>query len=40
MPDIQTADTVEKIFIGKGGQPAWLTPALGNRHGLLTGQAV
>ena len=27
----------EKIFIGKGDQPAWLTLALGNRHGLVTG---
>ncbi|HET7887535.1 MAG TPA: helicase HerA-like domain-containing protein [Bradyrhizobium sp.] len=35
--DIQTADTVEKIFIGKGEQPAWLTLALANRHGLVTG---
>ncbi len=31
------ADTNEKIFIGKGEQPAWLTLALGNRHGLVTG---
>src|ERR1700692_3967718 len=31
------ADTAEKIFIGKGDQPAWLTLALGNRHGLVTG---
>ena len=31
------ADTGEKIFIGKGEQPAWLTLALGNRHGLVTG---
>lgn len=31
------ADTDEKIFIGKGEQPAWLTLALGNRHGLVTG---
>lgn len=37
IPDIQTADTVEKIFIGKGEQPAWLTLALANRHGLVTG---
>jgi DNA helicase HerA-like ATPase len=36
-PDIQTADTVEKIFIGKGEQPAWLTLSLANRHGLVTG---
>src|SRR6202789_855091 len=31
------ADTAERIFIGKGEQPAWLTLALGNRHGLVTG---
>src|ERR1700690_1807946 len=31
------ADTAEKILIGKGDQPAWLTLALGNRHGLVTG---
>src|SRR5271170_1526401 len=31
------ADTGEKIFIGKGEQPAWLTLTLGNRHGLVTG---
>src|SRR6201999_123546 len=36
-PDTQTADTNEKIFIGKGEQPAWLTLALANRHGLVTG---
>src|SRR5436309_1149774 len=35
--DPQTADTAEKIFIGKGEQPAWLTLRLGNRHGLVTG---
>ena len=35
--DDKTADTAEKIFIGKGEQPAWLTLALGNRHGLVTG---
>src|SRR5579859_1987843 len=35
--DPQTADTAEKIFIGKGEQPAWLTLGLGNRHGLVTG---
>jgi DNA helicase HerA-like ATPase len=33
----ELADTGEKIFIGKGEQPAWLTLALGNRHGLATG---
>src|ERR1700744_2793831 len=30
-------DTAEKISIGKGDQAAWLTLALGNRHGLVTG---
>jgi uncharacterized protein len=35
--DNKTADTGEKIFIGKGDQPAWLTLAVGNRHGLVTG---
>src|ERR1700685_3151265 len=36
-PDTQTADTAEKIFIGKGEQPALLTLGLPNRHGLVTG---
>ena len=31
--DSTLADTDEKIFIGKGEQPAWLTLALANRHG-------
>src|ERR1700726_2783849 len=36
--DNKMADTDEKIFIGKGDeQPAWLTLALANRHGLVTG---
>src|SRR6266404_4286605 len=35
--DNNTADTDEKIFIGKGEQPVWLTLALANRHGLVTG---
>src|SRR6201998_2867527 len=35
--DNQTADTTEKIFIGKSEQPTWLTLALANRHGLVTG---
>ena len=35
--DNTIADTDEKIFIGKGEQQAWLTLALGNRHGLVTG---
>jgi uncharacterized protein len=33
----ELADTSEKIFVGKGEQSAWLTLALGNRHGLVTG---
>jgi hypothetical protein len=35
--DNPTADTDERIFIGKGAQPAWLTLGLANRHGLVTG---
>src|SRR5450755_689926 len=35
--DNNMADTDEKIFIGKGEQPAWLTLGLANRHGLVTG---
>ena len=35
--DNKTADTDEKIFIGKGEQAAWLALALANRHGLVTG---
>jgi DNA helicase HerA-like ATPase len=35
--DNMMADTDEKVFVGKGEQPAWLTLALGNRHGLVTG---
>jgi DNA helicase HerA-like ATPase len=35
--DAATADTGERIFIGKGEQPAWLTLGLANRHGLVTG---
>jgi uncharacterized protein len=35
--DNEMADTDEKIFIGKGEKTAWLTLALGNRHGLCTG---
>jgi DNA helicase HerA-like ATPase len=35
--DNNIADTGEKIFIGKGDQPAWLTLSVGNRHGLVTG---
>src|SRR5437899_10484235 len=37
MSDNSVADTDEKIFIGKGDEPAWLTFALANRHGLVTG---
>jgi len=35
--DTPMADTGERIFIGKGEQPAWLTLGLANRHGLVTG---
>src|SRR5712672_4096668 len=35
--DNKMADTAEKVFIGKGEQPAWLTLGLANRHGLVTG---
>jgi DNA helicase HerA-like ATPase len=35
--DNKIADTDEKIFIGKGEQPVWLTLGLANRHGLVTG---
>src|ERR1700726_4604925 len=35
--DNNVADTEEKILIGKGEQPAWLTLGLANRHGLVTG---
>src|SRR3979411_2649334 len=35
--DNKMADTDEKIFIGKGELPAWLTLGLANRHGLVTG---
>jgi uncharacterized protein len=35
--DNKMADSDEKIFIGKGEQPAWLTLGLANRHGLVTG---
>src|SRR6201990_455007 len=37
IPDNNVADTDDKIFVGKGEQPAWLTLALANRHGLVTG---
>ena len=35
--DTKMADTIEQIFIGKGEGAAWLTLALANRHGLVTG---
>jgi DNA helicase HerA-like ATPase len=35
--DDKMADTDQKIFIGKGEEPAWLTLGLANRHGLVTG---
>src|SRR5438128_8620663 len=35
--DDKMADTADRIFIGKGEQPAWLTLKLANRHGLVTG---
>ncbi|MGY2908196.1 helicase HerA-like domain-containing protein [Bradyrhizobium sp. URHC0002] len=35
--DNKTADTDEKIFIGKGEETVWLALALANRHGLVTG---
>jgi DNA helicase HerA-like ATPase len=35
--DNKMADTDTKIFVGKGEEPAWLTLALANRHGLVTG---
>jgi uncharacterized protein len=37
IPDDNVADTNERIFVGRGEQPAWLTLALANRHGLVTG---
>ncbi|WP_027550469.1 helicase HerA-like domain-containing protein [Bradyrhizobium sp. Cp5.3] len=35
--DSKLGDTDDKIFVGKGNEPAWLTLALANRHGLVTG---
>jgi DNA helicase HerA-like ATPase len=35
--ETKTGDTGEKICVGKGEQPAWLTLGLANRHGLVTG---
>ncbi|WP_298883894.1 helicase HerA-like domain-containing protein [uncultured Bradyrhizobium sp.] len=35
--DNKLGDTDDKIFVGKGDEMAWLTLALANRHGLVTG---
>jgi uncharacterized protein len=35
--ETKTGDTDDRIFVGKGEQPAWLTLGLANRHGLVTG---
>ncbi|MGX4805870.1 helicase HerA-like domain-containing protein [Bradyrhizobium guangdongense] len=35
--DNKLGDTDGKIFVGKGDEQAWLTLALANRHGLVTG---
>lgn len=35
--DTKLGDTDDKIFVGKGDEQAWLTLALANRHGLVTG---
>src|SRR5437764_247615 len=35
--DNALGDTDDKIFVGKGDEQAWLTLALANRHGLVTG---
>jgi DNA helicase HerA-like ATPase len=35
--DSKLGDTGDKIFVGKGDEQAWLTLALANRHGLVTG---
>lgn len=35
--DNKLGDTGDKIFVGKGDEQAWLTLALANRHGLVTG---
>jgi DNA helicase HerA-like ATPase len=36
-PDSKMDDTDERILIGKGEHAAWLSLALANRHGLVTG---
>ena len=35
--DSKLGDTDAKLFVGKGDEQAWLTLALANRHGLVTG---
>ena len=35
--DNKLGDTGDRIFVGKGNEQAWLTLALANRHGLVTG---
>jgi DNA helicase HerA-like ATPase len=35
--DDRLGDSGTKIFVGKGEEPVWLTLALANRHGLVTG---
>jgi DNA helicase HerA-like ATPase len=35
--DSKLGDTGDKILVGKGDEQAWLTLALANRHGLVTG---
>lgn len=35
--DSKLGDTDDKIFVGKGNEQVWLTLALANRHGLVTG---
>ncbi|MDH2354012.1 DUF853 family protein [Bradyrhizobium sp. SSUT112] len=35
--DSKLGNTDDKIFVGKGDEQAWLTLALANRHGLVTG---
>src|ERR1700760_4282601 len=35
--DNKLGDTDHKIFVGKADEQAWLTLALANRHGLVTG---
>ncbi|MET4723475.1 DNA helicase HerA-like ATPase [Bradyrhizobium japonicum] len=35
--DSKLGDADDKIFVGKGDEQAWLTLALANRHGLVTG---